>query len=246
MTLNRFFVPLGVLLTAASLVWASPASADEWDCDLGFYAWLAGLDGTIGVANVSDVPVDATFSDLASFLDFAGATYFEARKPKFTLQTDISYVKLGEIRQAQVGASLVDVDLSFVQWIWEVGGAYRLTPKLDAWLAGRLYSMKAEEDFQGSPLNEGSKTWADIYVGARFRTHLAKRLIASIRADVGAGGSDFAGFGNVALAYELSNTVALGVGYRILSLDRETGSGGDYFKYDMTQDGLGIAINFAL
>ena len=246
MKLERSFVPLGVLLIAASLVWASPASADEWECDLGFYAWLEGLDGTMGVSDENDVPVDASFSDLVSFLDFAGATYFEARKPKFALQTDVAYVKLGETRQAEVGASLVDVDLDFVQWIWEVGGAYRLTPKLNAWLAGRLYSMSANATFQGSALDERSQTWADIYVGASYRTHLAKRLVALARADVGAGGSDFAWFGNVALGWEFTPTFTLGVGYRILSLDYVTGSGGDYFKYDMTQDGLGIAFNFAL
>jgi len=178
---GRFSVLIGGFVMAGCLALAAPASADEWECDLGFYAWLSGLDGTIGVADNSDVPVDATFSDLASFLDFAGATYFEARKPKFALQTDISYVKLGETREAQVGASLVDVDLDFVQWIWEVGGAYRLTPKFDVWLAGRLYSMEADANFQGSPLNEASETWADIYVGARFRTHLAKRLVARLR-----------------------------------------------------------------
>jgi hypothetical protein len=244
-TLNRFSIPLGVLLTAASLAWASPASADEWESDLGFYAWLAGIDGTIGVSDDAGIPVDASFSDLAGFVDFAGAMYFEARQPKFALQTDLSLVKLGEAREAQVGESLVDVELDFDQWIWEVGGAYRLTPRLDAWLAGRLYSMQGNATFQGSSLNEASETWADVYLGARFHTHLARRLVASARADIGAGGSDFAWFGNVVLGYEFTETFTLGVGYRILSLDRVSGSGGDYFKYDMTQDGLGIAFNFA-
>jgi hypothetical protein len=173
----------------------------------------------------------------------SGATYFEARQTKFAIQTDIAYVNLGEVRQAQVGASLVDVDLDYVQWIWEVGGAYRLTPRLDAWLAGRLYSMEAGAAFQESALNRASQTWADLYVGARFHTHLARRLVASVRADIGAGGSDVAGFGNA--GYELTETFSMGIGYRVLSLDRVTGSGRDYFKYDMTQNGLGIAFNFA-
>lgn len=243
---GRFLVLISGFVTAGCLALAVPASADEWDFDLGFYGWLAGIDGTIGFSDDSDLPVDATFSDLAGFLDFAGATYFEARKPRFAVQTDIGYVNLGEVRQAHVGASLVDVDLDYVQWIWEVGGAYRLTPRLDAWLAGRLYSMEAGAAFPGSALNRASQTWADLYVGARFHTHLARRVVASVRADIGAGGSDVAWFGNAVLGWEFTPTFSAGIGYRVLSLDRVTGSGRDYFKYDMTQNGLGIAFNFAL
>ena len=46
--------------------------------------------------------------------------------------------------------------------------------------------------------------------------------------------------------YRFNDTFTLGASYRVLSLDRETGSGTDFFKYDVTMDGLGINANFSL
>jgi hypothetical protein len=237
---------LVAVAAAAILATACEASADEWECDLGLYAWLAGIDGDIGMGRVSGVPVNASFSDLASYLDFSAAAYFEARQPKYILATDVFYVNLGAERSAFINGATVDVELDMTQWVIELGGAYRVRPDLDAWLAGRLYSVDAGSSFQGSQLRGGSREWVDVFVGARYHRHFAERWVASARADVGAGGSDFAWFANAVIGYEFTRTFTLGAGYRVLSVDRETGSGDEYFKYDIVMDGVGIVLQFAL
>jgi hypothetical protein len=224
---------------------SSPVRAEEWECDLGFYLWMCGLEGTIGSGPV-DAPVSAEFTDLASYLDFALAGYFEARKPRYILATDISYVNLGEERTAQIGASTIEVSLDVKQYIGEVGGAYRLTPEFDVWLAGRLYSLQSDVAVQGETAGAARQTWGDIYVGARYHRNFAEKWIAGVRADIGAGGSDFAWFGNAVVGYHFTETFTLGLGYRILSLDRESTDGDESFRWDVVQDGIGIYTNFSL
>ncbi len=55
----------------------------EWKYDLGLYAWLAGIDGSIGLANQSQV-FSATASDLLENLTFSAGGHFEARNPQLT------------------------------------------------------------------------------------------------------------------------------------------------------------------
>jgi hypothetical protein len=223
----------------------TPARAGDWDCNTGLYMWLSGLDGTMGFGPVNDVPVSAKFTDIASYLDFAFAGYFEARQTKYILQTDLSFVNLGASRSAHINGSTVDVSLDMKQYIGELAGAYRVTPDFDLWLAGRLYSLKTAQTFQGSDLRTNSYTWGDVYVGARYHREFAEKWVAGVRADIGTGGSDLAWFGNANVGYHFTPTFTLGVGYRVLSLDY-TNTDNGYFKYDIVQDGVGIVLDFAL
>lgn len=214
--------------------------------ELGLYVWLAGLDGSMGFGRVSDVPVSLKVSDIASYLDFTMGGYFEYRQPKWIGGADMWWVNLGQTRNGYINGSVVDVDMNFNQYIGALGGAYRVKPDFDVWLTGRMYTLKTSQTFQGSDLSANSRTWADIYVGARYHYNFAQHWIAIARADIGAGGSKFAWFGNAVVGYRFNDTFTLGASYRVLSLDRETGSGQDFFKYDITMDGLGINANFSL
>jgi len=218
---------------------------DDSGYELGLYMWLAGLDGTMGFGPAKDVAVDAKFTDLASYLDFSMAGYFEARRPKFIIGADLFWVKLGATRSAHIDGANVDVDLNMDQYVGALGGAYRLTPQVELWLTGRLYSMQTSQTFQGSAISSNRETWGDVYVGARYHVDFARRWTALARADIGTGGSNLAWYGNLAVGYHFTPTFTLGAAYRVLSLDRED-NGDPYFKYDIVEDGLGIIANFSL
>ncbi|MCK5087918.1 MAG: hypothetical protein KAQ90_10380 [Melioribacteraceae bacterium] len=47
------------------------------------------------------------------------------------------------------------------------------------------------------------------------------------------------------MGYEFSDLFSMALNYRILSLDYETGSGVEYFKFDAATHGLGIAAVFS-
>jgi len=239
------------LFAAVCLVMSAaiPAAAEDWKYDFVLYGWLSGLEGTIGVVDVAEVPVDATFDDLAGYVDFAMAGHFEGKKTKGLWITDVAYTNLGSERDATVANQPVTVDMDLTQWIIEGGGGYRATPEFDLLLVGRYYIIESgamsSSDF-GESTQEASKDWGDIYIGARYTKVLKEKWILSLRGDIGAGGSEFAWFGDAAIGYRFSELFSAGLAWRVLSLDREGDAAeADYFKYDITQNGLGLGLGFS-
>ncbi len=254
--MNRMTVKqtTGTCILAAAMLFVSsarPAAAQGWEYRATVYAWLSGLDGTIAATPVGGgIPVSADFSDLAGFLDFAAAGHFEAQNPNFVLLGDVNYVGLGADRDAEVDGETVSIALDYDQWIFELGGGYRISPEFDLLLAGRLYSQNLGQTRLagegGSVASETTHTWADVFLGARWTKFLGERWWLSVRGDIGTGGSDFAWFANAGFGYRFSDLVSLGLAYRLLSMDYETGSllGGDFYSYDVTMNGLGLALVF--
>jgi len=239
-----------VAITIITMLTALPALAEEWNYDAALYGWFSGLDGTVGVGRLGDQPVQASFSDLAGYLDFAAAGHFEARNPKMVLMTDIYYVKLGAGRDAEILGRTVKTNMDFTQWIVEVGGGYRVSEQFDVLLAGRYYifdlgatagSITGDKTRGGG----GTRDWGDIFIGGRYHTVYGTKWLLSLRGDLGLGGSDFAWFGNAVVGYQFTELFSLGLGYRVLSLDYETGSDADYFKYDVTTNGIGLEAKFS-
>lgn len=244
-----------VLLAAICLILLAPVpvEADEWNYDLALYGWLAGMDGTIGVLGMDGEQVNASFSDLTNFLDFAMAGHAEAKNSRVLLLTDINYVKLGGKREADITGpdgelmETVSVDLDLAQWILELSGGYRVTRELDLLLVGRYYIY--DTGVTSSSIAGGSSSgkeldWGDIYLGARYSRMLGKKWFFSVRGDVGTGGSDFAWFANAAVGYRFSKLITAAAMWRVLSLDYEGGADQDYFKYDMVVGGPGVVLGF--
>ena len=251
MHMRRPFPSCLVAAAGLLLATASPTPAQTtggWAYRASIYAWLAGMDGTIGVVPAGGgVPVEANFSDLAGFLDFAAAGHFEAQTDKAVLLGDINYVGLGAERGAEIAGEPVTVDMDYNQWIFELGGGYRLSREFDLLLVGRYYIQDLGETatgISGSEPNESSHSWGDIFVGARWTKFLGEHWWISLRGDIGAGGSSFAWFGDAGFGYRFSDLVSLGLAYRVLSLDYETGSGADFYKYDVAMGGPGMVLVF--
>ena len=235
-------------IAVSSLVIASAANATEnWTYELGLYGWLAGLEGTNGFAEVVEDPLSATCDDLAGYVDFALAGHFEARGPRTVYLADISYTGLGSERDAEVHNQPVEVDMDLNQWIIELDGGYRIAPKFDILLAGRYYFIDTGATFS-SVANEESDSvnqgWFDVFIGARYYTTFGERWFASIRGDIGAGGSDFAWFGQASLGYQFSDHIGAVAAWRILSLDYNGDEGSNYFRYDIVQSGLGLGLGY--
>jgi hypothetical protein len=240
---------LALLIACLAGFAATPVAAEDWKYDAVLYGWLSGLQGTIGVVGVTEEPVDATFDDLAGFVDFALAAHFEAKQAKSLFVTDVSYINLGSERDAMVANQPVTIDMDLTQWIVEAGGGYRATPEFDVLVVGRYYNLDlggVSSSVAGSSTGSVSESWADIYLGGRYTKILKEKWMISLRGDIGVGGSDFAWFGNAALGYRFSDLFTLAAAYRVLSLDREGDrSDADYFLYDVTQNGLGIGLGFS-
>lgn len=238
-----------VMIVVFLVLLCSPASAGEgWKHELGLYGWFSGLEGTIGVADIAEVPVDATFDDLASYVDFAMAGHYEAASSSTVWLADVSYTGLGSDKDAMVGNQTVNIKGDLSQWIIEGGGGWRVSPEVTLLMVGRIYIIDTGATFtfeDQESNNSVSTSWGDIYVGARWAKRLGSKWTVSLRGDIGLGGSDFAWFGQALVGYDLSSHWSLAAAWRILSLDREADlDTADYFKYDVTQNGLGLALAY--
>lgn len=245
--LKRLRAAAGVIAIITAIV-SFPVSAEEWNYDAAIYLWLSGLSGTLGVGRAGDIPAEATVNDLAGYLDFTAAAYFEARNQRFVLMTDIYYVKLGSERDSEILRQTVGLDMDYSEWILELGGGYRLSEQFDVLLAGRYYIFEPRttmDGIRGDTVRENTRNWGDIFIGGRFHTVVGRKWNLSLRGDIGTGGSDFAWFGNAAVGYQFTDLFSLGLAYRILSLDYETGADADYFKYDVTTNGIGLEAKFS-
>lgn len=227
---------------------ALPTLAGDWNYDAALYGWFSGLSGTLGVGRAGDLPVEASFSDLAGYLDFSLAGHFEARNPKYVILADVFYVNLGAERDAEILRQTIKLNMDYTQWIIELGGGYRVSENFDVLLAGRYYIFDlgtTASSITGDKRSERLHNWGDVFIGGRYHTVLGEKWLLSLRGDIGVGGSDLALFGNAAVGYRFTKLFSLGLDYRVLSLDYETGADADYLKYDVTTDGVGLVANFS-
>jgi hypothetical protein len=242
---TRIVTVAAVIITVLTSL---PALAGDWNYDAALYGWFSGLSGTVGVGRLGNQPAEATFSDLVGYLDFTAAGYFEARNPKYVLMTDIYYVNLGAERDVEILSQTVALDMDYSQWILTFGGGYRVSEDFDVLLAGRYYIFDlgtTASSISGENTVKSTHNWGDVFLGGYFHTVLGEKWLLSLRGDIGFGGSDLALFGNAAVGYQFTKLFSMDLGYRVMSLDYETGADADYFKYDVTTDGLGLEAKFS-
>lgn len=107
---------------------------DKWEFEITPYFWMAGLRGDL---TVKGVPADIgmSFSDIMSDFNFGGQLHVEARKRKWGIFLDATYMDLGtDVDGARYttgpGGVLqvekyLDAGIRMREWLVEFGGAYR-------------------------------------------------------------------------------------------------------------------------
>ena len=235
-----------------------------WEFIVAPYFWMASLSGDVTVNGIP-AHVNVPFSETLKALDFGGQVHVEAWKDRWGLFLDATYMKLstsGPGILPQQGPASADIGLQ--EWLVEFGGLYRLATwplgkdeksslSLDALLGGRYWNMLATLNLS-IPLTgtfvdiSGRKDWIDPFVGVRMRLKLNEKFNLSLRGDVGGFdvGSKFTYNAIGLVGYDISRVVSLWLGYRVLGVNYESGSGFNKFKYDMTMYGpiTGIVFRF--
>lgn len=231
-----------IVAVVAATFSAPPVLAEDWDSEGFLYGWFYGVDGTVAAGDAATgFPVEASVDDISEFKDFSMAVHFEAKTSKAILLGDVQYLNLGSERDFELPSGITRGELDFQHWTFEAGGGYRVSEQFDLLGVGRFYQISTSSTLGQNTISDKSRSWMDLFVGGRYTVSSGK-LRASVRADIGTGGSDFAWFGNAMIGYRVSERVTLGLGYRILSVDYETGENANYFRYDVVQDGLGLAL----
>jgi hypothetical protein len=234
------------------------AAENGWEFMIAPYGFLAGLNGDVAVKGV-EAEVDADFSDILDILDFAGFLHLEARKNRWGVFLDVAYLDFSADDEVKRRFTSLGAEVKSDLWLVDFGGFYRVAQwsngtrnsnpnSLDLLAGGRYWKLDTELDLDVSVLGatrrvqwQGDKDWIDPFFGFWLRGDFTEKLLYSVRADIGGfdmgDSSDLTWNLFAALGWRLSAKTSLWLGYRLLDVDYEDGSGSSLFKYDVTLSG---------
>lgn len=251
---------LCIVLAAATGTARAAARNDQGDFRWAVipYAWLTGLNGTIG-AKGYDTKVSAPFVNLAKYLDIGAMVHLEGLyRERVGLFTDFNYSLLGDEASGKrisldgkTSLLLTDIAAFYRFGAFPLGQAGGADMTFDLLAGARIWSLSLLLDGDrargGRNLFE-NRSWVDPIVGARAEFHFARSWLLSLRGGLG-------GFSvSSALTWDATATVGytlwehgtLLLGYRAVGVNHDEGSGKSAFKFDATLSGpiLGLAFTF--
>jgi hypothetical protein len=227
-------------------------TARAWEFIIEPYLMLPAMYGTSGVGELPEIEVDASTSDIFSSLKFGAMLYAEANNGKWVFSTDLLYMNLEQDAEPDI---LVDkASLQAKQLGWENAGLRSINKWFDAGIGLRLNSISLfqETTFVNENLQPRSReltqTWVDPILILRLHSEPMEDFIYQVRGDIGGFGigSDFAWQLQVYFGYQFSQVFHMTMGYRIISMDYESGSGDDRFLYDINTAGLNVRFGFTI
>ena len=255
-----------VFALAVPRVYGETTPADQpaksrWEFVIAPYFFFPKISGDVTIRGIP-AHVYMPISDVLQNLTFTGQVHLEAWKDRWGLFLDTVYVNLSADADARTIAGSADV--GFQMWTVEFGGLYRFAKwplgkdektalTMEALAGGRYWNLFASLDLAIPPAGvfvdaSGRKEWIDPFVGARMRLDLSNKFSVSLRGDVGGFdvGSKFTYNAVGLVGYNISPVVSVWLGYRVLGLNYESGSGFNKFKFDGTLYGpiTGIVFRF--
>ncbi len=235
------------LLVAGPLLLAADArgQAEGWTNTAEIYVLGAGLSGTTGIGP-AEIDVSATFDQILSNLQFGAMVAYRGESPTFAVTADVMYASLATTADGPAGPGSARVDAK--EWLVTAVASWRVTRAFEALAGLRLTSLDNTLTLTDRSGAEGSasltKTWVDPVVGMRVRIPLGERWSVAAYGDLGGFGvgSSFTWMVQARVNWRLSRVVVVGLGYRVLYQDYETGSGLDAFTWNVTTQGPLAAI----
>ena len=230
------------------------ATTKDWSFIIEPYMMFPNMTGSIGLGNLPEATIDGSSNDILGQLKMGFMLNAEATNGKWTIGSDFLYMDLA---QGVKDRNLVKSgEVSAKQLGWEAAGMYKVQPWLDLGIGGIVNSVNAGADLNVIALGGGTtaksksltKTWFDPMLIARINSNEVNKFIYQFRTEVGGFGigSDFAWNMQAYAGYRFSQLFQVSAGYRIISLDFESGSGENQFVYNVDTSGAVIRLGFNL
>jgi hypothetical protein len=235
--------PAGAQDTAAT-------AAGGWSFGLTPYVWFASLKGDVAtLSGLPPVSVDADFGDIIENTDIALMLAAEARRGRFGIVTDLSYLALsadGNTPGPLFGGADVDTSTVFATFagFYQVVAHERVS--LDALAGARVWYVDTEIDLSTGLLParnvQDDEVWADPVVGLRWNAQLGRGFFLAGYADVGGFGvaSDSTWQLLGTLGYRFNDWFSARAGYRHLDVDYDN----DGFVWDVELSGPIVGATF--
>jgi hypothetical protein len=254
--LGRIAVVVAALLAGSvHLAVAQSTAAEDDNPGWGFvvapYVLFPHMNGQTSVRG-RPVDVDIGPGDIFENLDFGAMLYLEMANRDWAISLDGLYMNLGANGKTPITERDAEVDMK--QFGFTAAGMWRVEPWAEIGLGGRFNSIEgglvvAPGDIvlPGFDVSD-TNSWFDPLIVLRFTAPLESKWKLGIRGDVGGFGigSDITWQVFPYVGYRFSNLFELSAGYRALAMKYDTGSGDNYFLYDMIIFGpqLGLSFHF--
>lgn len=251
-------------ITSLILIAFSTSSVADDTCDDKFhlevapYLWALNMNGTIKVGEQT-IHLDQDFSDILQQLKYGGMLWLDLRKGKWDIFLNSLYADLTD--SAKNDFASVDETTNF--GLFTLGAGYEIyrhyfnTCTCSAFTvspyAGARYTLNDVKVTLNLPTGSISASdnqhWTDPIVGAKLGFILTQSWVVTLAADVGGTNTntDYSYNFNAILGYKpqkfLKNT-SFYLGYRALTQHYVTGSGSDYFKWDMRLFGPIVGVSY--
>lgn len=244
---------LAVALPARAQTGPATAMDGRWHFAVVPYFWFSGMEGSVSMKGLPEVPVEKSFSDIWSDLDMGFQGHFEARHDRWGLGTDVVYMNLGAgvaegrptLEQLGLNADVRQLVLEGLAFRRVASGGKAENPAYLDVLAGARYSGTSSR-LRGSEFDGTKRTldWVDALAGVRFHVTLGSRLGFSARGDVAGFGSDVTWNARADLGYGLSERWVAGLAWRWNKVDYDEGEGADRKLFDMTYNGPLVYVGY--
>ena len=231
---------------------AKTSTKSEWSYLVEPYVLFPNMNGTVGLADLPEAEIDADTNEIFGHLKMGAMLYAEASNDLWAIGSDLIYMELAQ--GVKSGFAVESGEVTAKQFAWEVSGLRKVNPWLEFGVGGILNSVNSGVDINlmmlgGTSLNktkEMTKTWFDPMLIARIKSRDVEKIIYQFRGEIGGFGigSDLAWQMQAVLGYRFSKLFSITGGYRIISLDYETGSGQDYFHYNIDTSGPTVRFGF--
>lgn len=225
----------------------------DWNFLVEPYMLFPNMSGTVGLGDLYDVILDANSNDILGQLKMGFMLNAEASNGKWTIGSDLLCMNLAQ--GVKPGVLIQNGELSVKQLGWELSGLYTVNPWLDLGIGGMLNSIYSGGEVylisvggwsSATKKTSMTKTWFDPMLIARIQGKSAEKFIYQLRGEIGGFGigSDFAWQMQAYAGYRFSKLFQITGGYRIISLDYETGSGANRFMYNVDTSGPVLRFGF--
>lgn len=213
------------------------------------------MSGTTGIRELPPIEVDANTSDIFSNLQFGAMIYLEAQNDKWAIGSDFVYMKLA---QDLTPTTLISSGrITTKQLIWEFSGLYRILPFLEGGIGLRMNNMEMGADIDRNTIGGGTTTfvsvdnsefWIDPVIIARATHTEYDKWLLQFRGDIGGFniGSSLTWQLQGYVGYRFTKLFQTTIGYRVIGIDYDKGSGADRFRYDVNTSGPVLKPGFNL
>jgi hypothetical protein len=232
------------------------ACSEDWSNTLTPYLWFTGVHGTM----VMGTPlgpigggVDLGADQVLQNLKIAGMLDYRGQNERWAVLADVLYADLSASGSKTEGPFTLHLTAGEKITIVETDVGYRVTPMLLAFVGARYYGVSVSLDATSDgPIQDrtGSASrsvdWIDPVIGLSAEVPFAQHWALRLRGDVGGFGvgAQFSWQGIAAVTWQATKIMQVVGGYKYLREEYESGSGSNYFKYDIAMSGPAVGVAF--